>query len=78
MFPEEFNRKIQTQSIISGSSFRVVGCRRLGLYRACATNLVSLILSCHRVVRKGSGLNDYRWGIERKRCLLEAEGAPHD
>jgi AraC family transcriptional regulator of adaptative response/methylated-DNA-[protein]-cysteine methyltransferase len=46
--------------------------------RACATNPVSLIIPCHRVVRKGGGLGGYRWGIERKKRLLEAEGAPHD
>jgi AraC family transcriptional regulator of adaptative response/methylated-DNA-[protein]-cysteine methyltransferase len=46
--------------------------------RACATNPVSLIIPCHRVVRKGSGLGGYRWGIERKRRILDAEGASHD
>ena len=46
--------------------------------RACATNPVSLIIPCHRVVRKGGGLGGYRWGIERKRRLLESEGAPQD
>ncbi len=43
---------------------------------ACAANPVSLIIPCHRVVRKGGGLGGYRWGVERKRRLLEAEGAP--
>ncbi len=46
--------------------------------RACATNPVSLIIPCHRVVRKGGGLGGYRRGIERKKRLLESEGAPHD
>jgi AraC family transcriptional regulator of adaptative response/methylated-DNA-[protein]-cysteine methyltransferase len=44
--------------------------------RACATNPVSIIIPCHRVVRKGGGLGGYRWGIERKRSLLKAEGTP--
>jgi AraC family transcriptional regulator, regulatory protein of adaptative response / methylated-DNA-[protein]-cysteine methyltransferase len=44
--------------------------------RACATNPVSLIIPCHRVVRKGGGLGGYRWGIERKRSLLKAEAPP--
>jgi AraC family transcriptional regulator of adaptative response/methylated-DNA-[protein]-cysteine methyltransferase len=43
--------------------------------RACATNPVSLIIPCHRVVRKGGGLGGYRWGVNRKKALLEAEGA---
>ena len=41
--------------------------------RACATNHVSLVIPCHRVVREDGGLGGYRWGIERKRELLAAE-----
>jgi AraC family transcriptional regulator of adaptative response/methylated-DNA-[protein]-cysteine methyltransferase len=40
---------------------------------ACATNPVSVIIPCHRVVRRGGGLGGYRWGIERKRRLVEKE-----
>ncbi len=43
--------------------------------RACATNPVALVVPCHRVVPKGCGLAGYRWGIERKRKLLDLEGA---
>ena len=42
--------------------------------RACATNPVSLLIPCHRVVRKDGGLSGYAWGIERKKTLLEIEG----
>ena len=41
--------------------------------RACATNPVPLVIPCHRVVREGGGLGGYRWGVERKRELLERE-----
>ena len=41
--------------------------------RACATNRVCLVIPCHRVVQKGGGLGGYRWGIERKRRLLQKE-----
>jgi AraC family transcriptional regulator of adaptative response/methylated-DNA-[protein]-cysteine methyltransferase len=41
--------------------------------RACATNHVSLLIPCHRVVRSDGGLGGYRWGIERKQALLAAE-----
>lgn len=41
--------------------------------RACATNPAALITPCHRVVREGGELGGYRWGIERKRQLLEKE-----
>jgi AraC family transcriptional regulator of adaptative response/methylated-DNA-[protein]-cysteine methyltransferase len=43
--------------------------------RACATNPVSVVVPCHRVVREGGGLAGYRWGIDRKRALLEKEAA---
>ncbi len=43
--------------------------------RACATNRVSLFVPCHRVVGVTGSLTGYRWGVERKRKLLEAEGA---
>jgi AraC family transcriptional regulator of adaptative response/methylated-DNA-[protein]-cysteine methyltransferase len=42
--------------------------------RACATNPVALAVPCHRVLRGDGGLAGYRWGIERKRRLLELEG----
>jgi AraC family transcriptional regulator of adaptative response/methylated-DNA-[protein]-cysteine methyltransferase len=41
--------------------------------RACATNPVSVIIPCHRVIREDGGLGGYRWGLHRKRALLERE-----
>jgi AraC family transcriptional regulator of adaptative response/methylated-DNA-[protein]-cysteine methyltransferase len=41
--------------------------------RACATNPVSVLIPCHRVVRRDGGLGGYRWGIGRKRALLAME-----
>jgi len=41
--------------------------------RACATNPVALVIPCHRVVREDGSLGGYRWGVERKRELLERE-----
>jgi AraC family transcriptional regulator of adaptative response/methylated-DNA-[protein]-cysteine methyltransferase len=41
--------------------------------RACATNPVALVVPCHRVVRTGGDLSGYRWGIDRKRKLLDQE-----
>ncbi|HXW54915.1 MAG TPA: bifunctional DNA-binding transcriptional regulator/O6-methylguanine-DNA methyltransferase Ada [Candidatus Cybelea sp.] len=43
--------------------------------RACATNPVSVVVPCHRVVRQDGRLAGYRWGIERKRRLIEREEA---
>jgi AraC family transcriptional regulator of adaptative response/methylated-DNA-[protein]-cysteine methyltransferase len=41
--------------------------------RACATNRVALVVPCHRVVGASGALTGYRWGVERKRQLLDAE-----
>ena len=41
--------------------------------RACATNPVALVIPCHRVVREDKSLGGYRWGLERKKKLLEHE-----
>ncbi|HEY7159270.1 MAG TPA: bifunctional DNA-binding transcriptional regulator/O6-methylguanine-DNA methyltransferase Ada [Gemmataceae bacterium] len=41
--------------------------------RACATNPVSVVIPCHRVVREDGDLGGYRWGLERKQALLDHE-----
>jgi AraC family transcriptional regulator of adaptative response/methylated-DNA-[protein]-cysteine methyltransferase len=40
---------------------------------ACGSNPVAVAVPCHRVVRSDGGLSGYRWGVERKRALLERE-----
>lgn len=40
---------------------------------ACAANALAVAIPCHRVVRTGGALSGYRWGVERKRSLLERE-----
>ena len=42
---------------------------------ACARNPIGLVVPCHRILRKGGGLGGYYYGLERKRRLLELEGA---
>jgi AraC family transcriptional regulator of adaptative response/methylated-DNA-[protein]-cysteine methyltransferase len=41
--------------------------------RACATNPVAVAIPCHRVVREDGSISGYRWGVERKKTLLEIE-----
>jgi AraC family transcriptional regulator of adaptative response/methylated-DNA-[protein]-cysteine methyltransferase len=42
--------------------------------RACATNPVAIAVPCHRVIGSNHSLTGYRWGVERKKKLLEMEG----
>ena len=42
---------------------------------ACAANRLAVLIPCHRALRADGGLGGYRWGLERKRALLDAERA---
>lgn len=41
--------------------------------RACGANPLAVAIPCHRVLRSDGGLSGYRWGVERKRDLLDRE-----
>jgi AraC family transcriptional regulator, regulatory protein of adaptative response / methylated-DNA-[protein]-cysteine methyltransferase len=43
---------------------------------ACARNRIALLIPCHRVIRGSGALGGYRWGLARKRALLDQEAVP--
>jgi AraC family transcriptional regulator of adaptative response/methylated-DNA-[protein]-cysteine methyltransferase len=43
--------------------------------RACASNTLAVVVPCHRVIRGDGEPAGYRWGLDRKRALLERERA---
>ena len=44
--------------------------------QACAANHIAVAVPCHRVIRTDGSLSGYRWGIERKKLLLQRESRP--
>ncbi|MBU1350379.1 MAG: bifunctional DNA-binding transcriptional regulator/O6-methylguanine-DNA methyltransferase Ada [Gammaproteobacteria bacterium] len=44
--------------------------------QACAANALAVAIPCHRVVKSDGALSGYRWGVERKRKLLDLESLP--
>ncbi len=70
-------QKIPYGSVRSYSEIaRRVGCPdgSRAVANACASNPTALVIPCHRVVRKNGELGGYRYGVERKKRLLEGEG----
>jgi AraC family transcriptional regulator of adaptative response/methylated-DNA-[protein]-cysteine methyltransferase len=65
--------EVRSYSEVAGAIGEPRATRAVG--RACASNPVAIVIPCHRVIRGDRGLGGYRWGLERKRRLLEQESA---
>lgn len=56
-----------------GEIARGLGTPARAVARACAGNPAALVIPCHRAVGQGGDLTGFRWGLWRKRLLLERE-----
>lgn len=69
-------QRIPAGSTVSyGELARRIGAPRSvrAVARACAQNAIAVVVPCHRVIGSNGKLTGYRWGIERKRALIERE-----
>lgn len=69
-------RKIPAGSTASYTDIaRLIGAPKAirAVASACAANPLAVAIPCHRVVRNDGGLSGYRWGVARKRALLDRE-----
>jgi AraC family transcriptional regulator of adaptative response/methylated-DNA-[protein]-cysteine methyltransferase len=66
--------KTRSYSQVAKAIGAPAACRAVA--RACATNPVAVAIPCHRVVREDGNMGGYRWGMDRKKSLLEMEAAP--
>lgn len=78
-FQERVWQALRTLQVGERASYRDIA-TRIGAPRAvravakaCAANRLAVVIPCHRVVRSDGALSGYRWGLERKRALLERE-----
>jgi AraC family transcriptional regulator, regulatory protein of adaptative response / methylated-DNA-[protein]-cysteine methyltransferase len=69
-------RKIPVGSTASYTEVaNAIGCPKSvrAVASACGANPIAVAIPCHRVVRNDGNLSGYRWGVERKRTLLDRE-----
>lgn len=65
--------KTMSYSALAEAIGRTGMAREVG--EACAMNRIAVAVPCHRILRKDGSISGYRWGVHRKRMLLEREGA---
>ncbi|HXB74472.1 MAG TPA: bifunctional DNA-binding transcriptional regulator/O6-methylguanine-DNA methyltransferase Ada [Candidatus Acidoferrales bacterium] len=63
--------QVQSYSEVASGIGRPAAVRAVA--RACASNTVAIVIPCHRVIRGTGELGGYRWGLARKRALIDLE-----
>ena len=63
--------EVQSYAEVAGGIGQPAATRAVA--RACAGNSVALVVPCHRVIRGTGELGGYRWGLDRKRALIDLE-----
>ena len=63
--------EVRSYSEVAAAIGRPSACRAVA--RACATNPVAIAIPCHRVIRESGEMGGYRWGLARKRTLIDLE-----
>ncbi len=78
-FQQRVWRALQTVRAGSTVSYAEIA-RKIGapkssqaVAQACGANILAVAVPCHRVIRKDGSLSGYRWGVKRKRKLLQRE-----
>lgn len=77
----DFLRTIPAGAVLSyGEVAQAIGEPRAvrAVANACAGNHIGVFIPCHRVIRGDGALGGYRWGLSRKRALIDGERRPHD
>lgn len=72
----DFLKTIPVGDVVSyGEAAKAIGEPRAvrALASACAGNRIGVLIPCHRVIRGNGELGGYRWGLPRKRALIDAE-----
>lgn len=82
-YGSEFQKKVWAElaSVPAGQTITYTElARRIGnpaavraVAGACAANPLAMVVPCHRVLRSDGGISGYRWGVERKKKLIELE-----
>jgi AraC family transcriptional regulator of adaptative response/methylated-DNA-[protein]-cysteine methyltransferase len=72
---EALTRIPQGETLSYGALAKQLGVPRAAraIGRACGSNKLALIVPCHRIVREDGTLGGWRWGVERKQRVLDAE-----